>query len=130
MSLKEKLKARAERLKVDIPALFIALGRPETPFWAKAAAWLAVASALSPIDLIPDFIPVLGYLDDMIILPALVALSIKLIPPETLESCRAEAREQRARGGKRRWLYALPIAAVWAIVLFVIVKAVTGASRG
>ena len=75
MNLKEKAKA----LKIDIPALFIAMKKRETPIAAKIIAGIAVGYALSPIDLIPDFIPVLGYLDDLIILPLLVALAIRLI---------------------------------------------------
>ena len=77
-----KLKQRADKLKKDIPALFLALKAKETPLAAKILAGLTVAYALSPIDLIPDFIPVLGYLDDVILLPALVALTVKLIPTE------------------------------------------------
>lgn len=74
------LKQRAAQLKTDIPALFIALKAKQTPWYVKAVAAIALAYALSPIDLIPDFIPVLGLLDDLIILPALVALAIKLMP--------------------------------------------------
>ena len=74
------LKERAQRLKSDIPAVFIALKDRETPWYAKLLATITVGYALSPIDLIPDFIPVLGYLDDFIVLPALVALTIRLIP--------------------------------------------------
>ena len=85
------LKARAKQLKTDLPAVFLALKRKETPWTAKALAALTIGYALSPIDLIPDFIPVLGYLDDLILLPALVALTIRLIPAEVLASCRAEA---------------------------------------
>jgi uncharacterized membrane protein YkvA (DUF1232 family) len=71
MSLKE----RAQKLKTDIPAVFIAMKKKETPIGAKIIAGLTVAYALSPIDLIPDFIPVLGYLDDIILLPVLVTLT-------------------------------------------------------
>jgi uncharacterized membrane protein YkvA (DUF1232 family) len=74
------LKERAKQLKTDIPAVFIAIRKKETPALAKITAGVTVAYALSPIDLIPDFIPVLGYLDDLIVLPALVALTVKLIP--------------------------------------------------
>lgn len=74
------LKERAKKLKTDIPAIFLALKDNETPIAAKLVAAVTVAYALSPIDLIPDFIPVLGYLDDVILLPALVALTVRLIP--------------------------------------------------
>lgn len=89
------LKERAKQLKTDIPTLALALKSPETPAIAKVLAGAAVAYALSPIDLIPDFIPVLGFLDDVILLPALIALTIKFIPKETIERCRKEAGEKR-----------------------------------
>ena len=72
------LKVRAKKLKTDIPALFLALKDDNTPIIAKIFAGNTVAYALSPVDLVPDFIPVLGYLDDVILLPMLVALTIKL----------------------------------------------------
>ena len=76
------LKERATQLKSDIPAIWLCLKAKETPLAAKILAGLTVAYALSPIDLIPDFIPVLGYLDDLIILPVLVALTVKCIPSD------------------------------------------------
>ena len=82
MSLKE----RAAALKTDIPAVFLALKAKETPLIAKIAAGITVAYALSPIDLIPDFVPILGYLDDVILLPALVSLTLKLIPSDIMIS--------------------------------------------
>ena len=74
------LKDRAKKLKTDIPAVFIAMKKRETPLAAKIFASVTVLYALSPIDLIPDFIPVLGFLDDLIILPAMIALTVKLVP--------------------------------------------------
>lgn len=120
MSLKE----RAQKLKTDIPAVFIAMKKKETPIGAKIIAGLTVAYALSPIDLIPDFIPVLGYLDDIILLPVLVALTIRLIPPVVLEVCRKEAEGLWAAGKPKRWYYALPIAAIWLLILFFVIQAV------
>ena len=76
------LKENAKKLKQNIPAVFLALKDQDTPIAAKLVAAVTVAYALSPIDLMPDFIPVLGYLDDLILLPALTALTIKLIPRE------------------------------------------------
>ena len=73
------LKERAKKLKRDVPAVFLALKDRETPLLAKITAAVTVAYALSPIDLIPDFIPVLGYLDDVLLLPALIALTIRLL---------------------------------------------------
>ncbi|MGN0699793.1 MAG: YkvA family protein [Oscillospiraceae bacterium] len=116
------LKDRAKRLKSDIPAIFIALKDKDTPAAAKLFAAVTVAYALSPVDLIPDFIPVLGYLDDLIILPALAAVTIKLIPKEKLEKCRAKAEGLWKNGKPKRWYYALPIVAVWVLVIVFIVK--------
>ena len=120
MSLKE----RAEKLKNDISAVFLAWKDPRTPFWAKLLAALTVAYALSPIDLIPDFIPVLGYLDDLLLLPGLVALCVRLIPPEVMADCRERARDLWKDGKPKKWYYALPIAAVWARVLYLVLRAV------
>lgn len=116
------LKERAKKLRIDIPAIFIALKKKETPFVAKLLAGITVGYALSPIDLIPDFIPVLGYLDDLIILPALVSLTIKLIPKEIMEQCRMESENLWANGKPKKWYYALPIVLIWLIVVFFIVQ--------
>lgn len=120
---KKKLLERAKLLKKDIPAVFFALKHPKTPLKAKIIAAVAVAYALSPIDLIPDFIPVLGYLDDIIILPALIAASIKLIPAEVLEECRKESESDNNNTRMyNRILYALPVMAVWLIILYLIIN--------
>ena len=86
-----KLKERAQKLKTDIPAVFLALKEKRTPWYARIIAAVIVVYALSPIDLIPDFIPVLGYLDDLIILPALIVWCVKCIPCEVFEDCRNRA---------------------------------------
>ena len=121
------LKERAKQLKTDIPAVFLALKKRETPWTAKLLAALTIGYALSPIDLIPDFIPVLGYLDDLIILPAMVALTVRLIPAEVMAACRAEAEGMWQNGKPKRWYYALPIIFVWLLVVFLIVRAVVKA---
>jgi uncharacterized membrane protein YkvA (DUF1232 family) len=90
----------------------------------KVLAFITVAYALSPIDLIPDFIPVLGFLDDVIILPALVALIVKLIPSETFAECRKEAEDLWADGKPKKWYYALPIVFIWLLIIFLIIQAV------
>ena len=117
------LKDRAKQLKTDIPAVFLALKRRETPWGAKVLAALTIGYALSPIDLIPDFIPVLGYLDDLIILPAMVALTVRLIPAQVMADCRAQAEGMWQSGKPKRWYYAIPIVAVWLLVVFLIVRA-------
>jgi len=94
----ERWKARAKALKTELHALVIASRDPRTPWTAKACVALVVAYALSPIDLIPDFIPVLGYLDDMILVPAGIALAIRLIPPQVMD----EARKTAARAASKQ----------------------------
>ena len=118
------LKDRAKQLKIDIPAVFLALKRKETPWYAKLLAGVTVGYALSPIDLIPDFIPVLGYLDDLILLPALVALTVRLIPADVMTQCRAEAEGMWNNGKPKKWYYALPILLVWLLVAFLVVRAI------
>jgi len=116
------LKERAKKLKSEVPAVFLALKDKETPLVAKILAAVTVGYALSPIDLIPDFIPVLGYLDDVIILPALIALTIKLIPTSVWEKCCKEAEDMWKDGKPKKWYYALPIVLIWAILIWIIVK--------
>ena len=89
----DQLKSRARALKNETFAVYIAAKDPRTPWYAKAIAICILAYALSPIDLIPDFVPVLGYLDDIIIVPAGIMLAIRLIPADAL----AEAREKAAQ---------------------------------
>lgn len=120
MNLKEK----ANQLKTDIPAVFLCLKKRETPIFAKLLAGITICYALSPIDLIPDFIPVLGYLDDIIILPALIALTIRLIPAETLEQCRKESENMWKDGKPKKWYYAIPLIVIWLLVLWLILKSV------
>jgi uncharacterized membrane protein YkvA (DUF1232 family) len=117
------LKERAKKLKTDVPALFKALGKRETPIMAKLLAVLTVAYALSPVDLIPDFIPVLGYLDDLLILPALAALTIKLIPSDIMEECRRESEGLWKDGKPKKWYYAIPILALWLLIIYLVLKA-------
>ena len=123
----ERLKQRAKALKAETYALYLAYREPGVPWYAKAVAICVVAFALSPIDPIPDFIPVLGYLDDLIFIPLGVLLAVKLIPPEILADCRQRAREavfeNDSLGRKAAaivvmvWLFALAIAAlvIWKI---------------
>ena len=118
------LKQRAAQLQADIPALLLALKKKETPLAAKLLAGLTVAYALSPIDLIPDFIPVLGFLDDLLILPALVFLTLKLIPKQQFLRCREEAQGMWDAGGAQRWYFAVPVILIWLLIIFLIVKAI------
>ena len=91
---------------------------------APDLAAVVVIYALSPVDLIPDFIPVLGYLDDLLILPALIALTVKRIPPEVLAECRAQAEGMWNGGKPEKWYYAVPFVLIWAAVIALIVMAI------
>ncbi len=118
------LRERAKKLKMDIPTIYLALKDKETPISAKIFAGITVAYALSPIDLIPDFIPVLGYLDDVIVLPMLVALTIKLIPADIMERNRQQADGLWENGMPTKWYYAFPIVLFWIIIIGVVLKMV------
>lgn len=121
--IKMNLKERAKKLKTDIPALFLALRDLDTPVMAKIFAGITVAYALSPVDLVPDFIPVLGCLDDVILLPVLVAITIKLIPGDVLEKCRKQSAGMWKDGKPQKWYYAFPIVLIWVLIIVLIVKA-------
>ncbi|GHU61716.1 hypothetical protein FACS189445_4010 [Spirochaetia bacterium] len=115
------LKTKARNLANNLSALSLAYKRRDVSIFAKGFILLAVGYALSPIDLIPDFIPILGYLDDLIILPALIFIAIKLIPREILEECKAEAKCLWQNGKPKKWYYAIPIALVWILALGIVV---------
>ena len=118
------LSERARRLTKNIPIMFMCLKDSRTPVVAKITAFVTVVYALSPVDFIPDFIPVLGYLDDLIILPALVALTVKLIP-DTVWNENAKKSEGLWTDGKpKKWYYAVPVVIVWLLIAFVIIKVV------
>jgi uncharacterized membrane protein YkvA (DUF1232 family) len=114
------LKQRAKKLKSDIPALFLSLKDQDTPLIAKLFAGLTIAYALSPIDLIPDFIPVLGYLDDLIILPALVALTLRFIPEEVFKKNQELSINLWAEGKPKKWYYAIPMILLWIILIGIV----------
>ena len=101
MSISDNLRTWARRIKRDGVTLWFAGKNPRTPWYAKALGMFVVAYALSPIDLIPDFIPVLGYVDDVLLLPVLIWFTIRLLPPEVLAECRGQADNwMHAKGSK------------------------------
>lgn len=103
----------ARRVKRDAIAVWIAARDPRTPWHARAIAVVVAAYALSPIDLIPDFVPVLGYLDDLILLPFGILLVVRLIPPDLLAEFRAEAARLESRPASRTGLAA--IIGIWVL---------------
>src|SRR4030088_1349391 len=111
----EGWKRWAGTIKRDAHALYLASRDPRVPWYAKAVAIAVAAYAASPIDLIPDFIPVIGYLDDLIIVPLGIALVVKLIPPEIMAEHRALAIKARERPVS--WRAAGVIVTVWALAI-------------
>jgi uncharacterized membrane protein YkvA (DUF1232 family) len=113
-----RLKSRARLLKTETYALYLAARDPRTPWAARGLVFLVVAYALSPVDLIPDFVPVLGYVDDLVIIPAGIALALRMIPPEVMEESRERAR--RAVANTRAGLIgAAVIVIVWILAIIV-----------
>jgi uncharacterized membrane protein YkvA (DUF1232 family) len=115
----QKISSWAKALKLDVLALWFALKHPNMPFWAKVVCFVAVAYALSPIDLIPDFIPVFGYLDDLILVPALVWLALKLIPAEVMNLSREQAVEwiNSNQSKPKSYIGLFIVVAIWLICL-------------
>jgi uncharacterized membrane protein YkvA (DUF1232 family) len=121
MALLDELKKRARQLEAETCCLYYAARDPRTPWYAKMLVAGIVAYAFSPLDLIPDFVPVLGYLDDLVLIPMGIVLAIKLIPSQVLTECRARAQEA-AQNGK-------PVSRVagMLIILFWLALALLGA---
>lgn len=125
MRMLSTLRTWAWRLKRDAITLWFACKHPATPWYAKALGFFVVAYALSPIDLIPDFIPILGYLDEALLLPLFIWLAIRLTPDAVLTACRQQGEDWLARGhAKPRSLFGIVIilllwsAALWLIWLW------------
>ena len=116
-----KWKEKAERLREDVYVLWLAFGDRRTPWYAKALVGVVVAYAVSPIDLIPDFIPVLGYIDDLVLVPAGIYLALKMVPREILEKRRRQARTAVVLG-KYRWLVPIIIILIWLLVIYWIIR--------
>jgi uncharacterized membrane protein YkvA (DUF1232 family) len=114
---------RAQKITTDTAALFLALKRKETPLSAKILMGIAVCYALSPIDLIPDFIPVIGLLDDVLLLPLIIAATVKLTPPSVMEDCRRQAIGIWGEGKPKKYLCALPVVAIWLAIIIGLIRA-------
>lgn len=122
----DALKQRAHQLKREAYALYFAYRDPRLPWYLRLFALYVVARTFSPIDLIPDFIPVLGYLDDLILVPLYIALAVRWIPAPVLADARVRA-DETLRGEKpARWYYALPAIIIWLVLLAVLARVVYG----
>lgn len=109
-------KVGAQQLKAETYALYLAYKHPRTPWFAKAFAGVVVAYAFSPIDLIPDFIPILGYLDDLFLVPIGMTLALRMIPAAVMVECRTQAQINLRDGHPANWLAGLLIIMVWLIL--------------
>ncbi len=109
-------KRRASQLKAEIDAIYLAYKDPRVPWYAKLLIVCVIGYALSPIDLIPDFIPVIGYLDDLILVPLGIALALKMIPPAVLAECREKARTDVTRRKRTNWIAATLILSIWVLL--------------
>jgi uncharacterized membrane protein YkvA (DUF1232 family) len=109
----ERWKAWARRLEIEEYALFLAYKDPRTPWYAKIFTAMLVGYALSPIDLIPDFIPVIGYLDDLVIVPLGTLVAIKMIPAQVMEESRAKSKQMIAQGKPINKMAAAVIVVIW-----------------
>lgn len=109
------LRDKIASIKRTLPALYLAFLHKDTPWYAKAVVLFAVVYAISPIDLIPDVIPILGYLDDLLILPILIALAVHWIPKSVMDECLN--RSENFTLPKGRWYHAIPILMVWGIIM-------------
>lgn len=117
-----RLRHWARMVKSDILALYLAVKHVRAPLYAKVLAAIVVGYALSPIDLIPDFIPVLGYIDDVILLPLGIALVIRLLPADVLRQCREEARTSPWAQRPKIWLAAHVIIMLWIAAAYLCYK--------
>lgn len=118
-------KQKAKNLKTETLALYLACRHPRTPWYAKALTGVVVAYAFSPIDLIPDFIPILGYLDDLVLIPLGVALVMKMIPGDVMEDCREQARMEMGGEKPVNKIAAGVIILIWVVLIVFVIYRVT-----
>lgn len=118
------LKESAKKINVNIPAIYLCLKDEKTPIIAKILAGITVGYALSPIDLIPDFIPIFGYLDDALILPILVILTIKCIPNDIWQRNLIKSTDIWKKGKPSKWYYGILIVSIWILIILLVLKVV------
>ncbi len=118
----QRLQQKAKQLKSEVQVLIIAYKDKRTPLTAKILIAITAGYLLSPIDLIPDFIPVLGLLDDLIIVPFLIRLSIKLIPEKVLNDAREEVANNSEQYKKTNWIFAIIIVSIWLALTYIMYK--------
>jgi len=117
----ERWKRQVKLLRAETYALYLAYRDPRVPWYSKAFAALVVGYAFSPIDLIPDFVPILGYLDDLILVPIGITIALKMIPNEVMEECRVDAREALKDGRPTNWAAAIVIVGIWLLLVAIFI---------
>jgi uncharacterized membrane protein YkvA (DUF1232 family) len=122
MQFIKRLQQKAKQLKSEAQVLMIAYKDSRTPLNAKILIGITVGYLLCPIDLIPDFIPVLGLLDDLIIVPLLIVASIKLIPVNVLNDARAVVKDNPERFKKNNWLFAIVVIIIWILLAYLLYR--------
>ena len=115
-------KRKAKNLKEDVYAIALAVKDPRVPWYAKAFAFIIVGYVLSPIDPIPDFIPIIGYLDELIIVPLGIVILGKMIPEKVWEECREKAEAHRGQMKGKHWLAASIIILAWLAIVYLIIR--------
>jgi len=123
-------KAKARQLNTETYVLYLAFRHPKVPWYAKVFAACVVGYLFSPIDLIPDFIPVLGYLDDLILVPLGITLALKMIPKTVWDDCREEAQKTLSQDMPRNWAAAGFIIAIWILVVALVIAFVVQVLSG
>jgi uncharacterized membrane protein YkvA (DUF1232 family) len=116
MSVIKRWKQRVRHLKTETYAIYLAYKDSRVPWYAKILIAFVVVHTFSPIDLIPDFIPVLGYLDDLIIAPLGIALAIRMIPEDVMAECREAARASIGQDRPTSWVAVMVIIAIWLLI--------------
>ncbi len=124
----ERLKQKSRHLKIEIYALYLAYRDPRVPWYAKAFVALVVGYAFSPIDLIPDFIPVLWYLDDLVLISLGVAVALKMIPEKVMEDCRIRSKEMMRKKKPINRVAAVVIICIWLMLIVMTIALVVRAS--
>jgi len=122
-SFLEKWKRKARQLKQEVYAIYLAYRDPRVPLYARIFAAIVVGYAFSPIDLIPDPIPILGYLDDLILVPLGISIALKMIPPNVMAESREKARQMLEQGKPVNWYAAAVIIVIWLLLAFLVVVA-------
>ena len=121
----EGLKNKARLLKTEVYAIYLAYKDPRVPWYARIFAICVVGYAFSPIDIIPDPIPILGYLDDLILVPLGIAFVLKMIPKEVMAECREQAKAVMLKGKPVNWVAAVVIIGIWVVLAILAVGIVS-----